>query len=636
MREKIISMLLVASMMLSLVLTGCSTANPVADPTGTSESSAATNETEESVTESTSESTEVPSETEATELATEPTTEATEPEPTFTVEQQNSINMMNYLAALVTEINASSGSRVYLEEVYLELLNNTDPSMVDDFTLQQYNGILDLLEGYRMIDVKRERLNYLYDQNRAAALRSAMPSPMSMLNVVQSENALKAVASLLYLAVDSVNSYSSHTGELDAQYLQDNWNLEDQEAQYLHNSRTDMFNYLVKMTGNYDIPGVISLNEEYATEFVKWKNDSNVAQRIRWLEGKVDTYRYFGEYWLALAESYYLNNEPQKCLDAIAEYEVLNVSIYRIDYKYAEVLPYVVLSAKETMDSAEYVEFAAKYAELIMSNASWYDWAKQYFVCQTYMELYTMSHDTAYLHRAYDIALDTTAYLVEEQEALNEEYLKKLEKKKADKNASEKTKQEIQEYNEYIEYLTEIRETELPPVYEPLRLFCELLFGLADELNISAENQQYAESILRERNESGRYEPIFLDCTLDNLYRFDLADYEFSADEVAIEFDGKRITIPAQYVSSASCIILTVGDQTVSDWTVKEVDRKKSESVEDFVVTFISEEVRELKFGDGSVVTIEVFPYDGADDSMIFSFDVEKGFLNLSTTFVRS
>lgn len=138
MREKIISMLLVASMMLSLVLTGCSTANPVADPTGTSESSAATNETEESVTESTSESTEVPSETEATELATEPTTEATEPEPTFTVEQQNSINMMNYLAALVTEINASSGSRVYLEEVYLELLNNTDPSMVDDFTLQQY------------------------------------------------------------------------------------------------------------------------------------------------------------------------------------------------------------------------------------------------------------------------------------------------------------------------------------------------------------------------------------------------------------------------------------------------------------------------------------------------------------------
>lgn len=636
MREKIISMLLVASMMLSLVLTACSTANPVADPTGTSESSAATNETEESVTESTSESTEVPSETEAIELATEPTTETTEPEPTFTVEQQNSINMMNYLAALVTEINASSGSRVYLEEVYLELLNNTDPSMVDDFTLQQYNGILDLLEGYRMIDVKRERLNYLYDQNRAAALRSAMPSPMSMLNVVQSENALKAVASLLYLAVDSVNSYSSHTGELDAQYLQDNWNLEDQEAQYLHNSRTDMFNYLVKMTGNYDIPGVISLNEEYATEFVKWKNDSNVSQRIRWLEGKVDTYRYFGEYWLALAESYYLNNEPQKCLDAIAEYEILNISIYRIDYKYAEVLPYVILSAKETMASAEYVEFAAKYAELIMSNASWYDWAKQYFVCQTYMELYTISSDAAYLQRAYDIALDTAAYLVEEQEALNEEYLKTLEKKKAKKDDSEKTKQEIEEYNEYIEYLTEIRETELPPVYEPLRLFCELLFGLADELNIAAENQQYAENILRERDKNGQHEPIFLDCTLDNLYRFDLADYEFSTDDVAIEFDGKRITIPVQYVSSASHIILTVDSHVITDWRIKEVDRKKSENIEDFIVTFISEEVRELKFEDGVVVTIEVFPYDGADEPLIFSFDVEKGFLHLSTTFVRS
>lgn len=252
------------------------------------------------------------------------------------------------------------------------------------------------------------------------------------------------------------------------------------------------------------------------------------------------------------------------------------------------------------------------------------------------MELYTLSSDATYLQRAYDIALDTAAYLVEEQEALNEEYLKTLEKKKAKKDDSEKTKQEIEEYNEYIEYLTEIRKTELPPVYEPLRLFCELLFGLADELNIAAENQQYAENILRERDENGQHEPIFLDCALDNLYRFDLQGCEFSLDDVAIEFDGKRITIPAQYVSSASCIVLTVGDQAVSDWTVKEVDRKKSESVEDCIVTFNSEEVRELKFEEGVVVSIEVFPYDGADEPLIFSFDVEKGFLNLSTTFVRS
>ena len=638
MREKTIAMLLVVSMMLSL-FAGCATTNPTVDPTGTSENTATT-ATEGSVAANTSEPTTAPTETEATEAPTEPPTapptEPTEPEPLFTVEQQNSINMMNYLAALVTEINASSGSRVYLEEVYLDLLNNTDPSKVDAFTLQQYNGILDLLEGYRMIDVKRERLNYLYDQNRAAALRSAMPSPMSMLNVVQSENALKAVVSLLYLAVDSVNSYSSHTSSLDAQYLQDNWNLKDQEAQYLHNSRTDMFNYLVRITGNYDIPGVISLNEEYATEFVKWKNDSNVPQRIRWLEDKADTYRYFGEYWLALAESYYLNNDPQKCLDAIAEYESLNISIYRIDYKYAEVLPYIILSAKETMDSPEYIEFAAKYAELIMSNASWYDWAKQYYVCQTYMDLYTISKDTTYLQRAYDIALNTTAYLVEEQEALNEEYLKKLEEKKADKDASEKVKQEIEEYNEYIEYLNEIRKTELPPVYEPLRLFCELLFGLADELNISADNQRYAENILREHDEKGRHGPIFLDRTLDNLYRFELADYVFSADDIAIEFDGKRITIPAQYVSSSSYVVLTVDGHVIADWQVKNVDRKKSENFEDFIVTFISKEVRELEFEDGAVVTIKVFPYDSADESLIFSFDVEKGFLNLSTIFVRS
>lgn len=49
--------------------------------------------------------------------------------------------MLNYLVALVTEINASTGSRVYLEEVYMDLLNDTDPSMVDDYTLKQYSGL---------------------------------------------------------------------------------------------------------------------------------------------------------------------------------------------------------------------------------------------------------------------------------------------------------------------------------------------------------------------------------------------------------------------------------------------------------------------------------------------------------------
>lgn len=628
--QRIVASLLVVSILLSFILAGCSTAAPSVDPTETQpESDEATN-----VTETTTELTEP----EVTEPQTEPETEppaVTEPEPSFTPEQQNSINMLNHLIALVTEIIGSSGNRMYLEEVYLDLQNNTDPSMVDNRTLGFYNKLLYLLDNCRMTAVKRERLSYLYDQNRANNLRSAMPSPVSVLNVVESEKPLQAVASLLYLAVDSVSSYHSSTSALDTQYLQDNWNLEDREARNLHDCRTEMFNYLVQICDEYDIPGTVTLNEEYATEFVKWKKNSNIAQRIHWLEQRVDTYRFFGEYWLALAESYYLDSNYEKCLDAIAEYESLNIAIYRIDYRYAQVLPYVILSAKEVMAEDAYVEFASRYVALLQKHASQYDWASQYFVCQTYMELYTITKDVAFLQQAYDIALSTASYLAQEQETLNTAYFADLEITKADKNASERDKQKIEQTNAYTEYLMEIRKTQLPPVYEPLRLFCELLFGLVDELDLSAEQRQKAENILREESPDGGLMSIFLDRSLDNLYRFDLAGFEFSLEDVAIEFDGKRITIPAQYISGASHIVLTVNGDTVSDWCVKEVNRNKSENIEDFIVTFTSETVRERKFAEGDVVTIEVYPYTNADSPMRFSFDVEKGFLNLTTEFVR-
>lgn len=630
MKKKIIAALLAGSITLSL-LPGCSSTGPVSEtvPENTIASESAVDETT-LPTEITTETVTMP-----TELPTESPTEPTEPESDFTVEQQNSINMLNHLVALVTEINASTGSRVYLEEVYLDLLNHTDPSKIDDYTLQQYNSILDLLEEYRMIDVKRERLDYLYDQNRANSLRSAMPSPISILNVVESKNKLKDIASLIYLAVDSVNSYKSNTSELDTQYLQDNWDLEDKEAQNLHNSRTDMFNYLVTITGNYDIPGVITLNEEFATEFVKCTQNTNVAQRIDWLERKVEIYRYFGEYWLVLAQSYYEDNNYQKCLDAVREYEALNISIYRSDYKFAEIIPYAIVSAKETMSEANYVEFATEYAQILLDNADQYDWAKQYFVCQTYIELYTLTNAVEYLQKAYNIARGTASDLVEEQERLNREYLMKLEKKKDKKDDPDKKKKENEEYNEYIEYLTEIRKTELPPVYEPLRMFCELLAGLADELDLTAAQKEEAENILRERNSSGQLQNIFLDCNLDNQYRVDLTGFKISLDDISIEFNGKKITIPAQYVSDASVIVLSVNDQKINDWTVKKVDRNKSENIEDFYVTFTSEAVKDVKFSDGDTVQIEIFPYDGAENAMTFNFAVEKGFPQITTNFVR-
>ena len=149
--------------------------------------------------------------------------------------------MLNHLAVLTQEINASQNSRLYLEEAYSSLINNTYPNAVDSRTLSQLANILDTLEKHRMIAVKRERLEYMYEQNRAEALRAAVPSPLGLMSAVQSFSLAKLAASVVYLAVDSAASYASASAQADMQHLLDGWVLDDEAAAALHDSRKDAF-----------------------------------------------------------------------------------------------------------------------------------------------------------------------------------------------------------------------------------------------------------------------------------------------------------------------------------------------------------------------------------------------------------
>lgn len=67
----------------------------------------------------------------------------------LTDEQANAIAMLNYITVLTQDINASKNSRLYMEEAYSSLINNTYPNAVDSRTLSQLTGLLDTMEGYR-------------------------------------------------------------------------------------------------------------------------------------------------------------------------------------------------------------------------------------------------------------------------------------------------------------------------------------------------------------------------------------------------------------------------------------------------------------------------------------------------------
>lgn len=189
----------------------------------------------------------------------------------LTNEQSNAMAMLNHITVLTQSINESKNSRLYLEEVYSSLVNNIDLNQVDGDTVDQIIGLMDTINNYRMVDVKRDRLRYIYDQNQAQAIRAAVPNPLALISATQSFRPGKIASSIVYMAVDSLTSYTSHVANTDLQYLKDGWALDDDQSDVLHKSRTNSFKYMYDMVDKYKLSSEYVLREGTVEDFVKWK-----------------------------------------------------------------------------------------------------------------------------------------------------------------------------------------------------------------------------------------------------------------------------------------------------------------------------------------------------------------------------
>ena len=520
-------------------------------------------------------------------------------------EQRNAVAMLNYITVLTQDINASKNSRLYMEEAYTSLINNTYPNAVDSRTQSQLSGLLDIMEKYRMIDVKRERLQYIYEQNQAQAIREAIPNPMGLLSAVHSFQPGKLAASIVYMAVDSVSSYMSYNTGTDLQYLKDGWMLDDEEATALHDSRKGTFTYMLSMVRDKSLPGDMTLTENAVEEFVKWKNNDNVVARIQFLESNQKTYAAYGGYWLVLAESYYHHGDYAKCLDAIGKYEDLGTRIFRYDYELAKILPLAISAAREIYTDEEFVPLAVRYAQMITDNTDHDQWALRYFAAQTYVGVYEITQRTDYLRDAYSMMLDNVNYLIEEQQDKNKAYLDAIQTISKPKNATKEEKTEIDKYNTMLK---KNRGTELPPVYEPLRLNCDLLFVLAEEMRIPESEQVKVDDILHHNGSM-----LFLTVPLDRKYQFLQQSEQYNGED-EIAFYGNYMILPAAHVTDDAIITVTVKEKgkaqetIITDWKIDKVDRKKEGDLSTFFVIYNSEDARKYHWKPDSAIAIEVIP----------------------------
>lgn len=116
---------------------------------------------------------------------------------------------------------------------------------------------------------------------------------------------------------------------------------------------------------------------------------------------------------------------------------------------------------------------------------------------------------------------------------------------KAESGATKREKEEVKQYNKMLKAE---RKVAVPPVNEALYLNCDLLFALADELNIDSREQAKIDAVLHENGEN-----IFLTEALDNRFRF-ASKSAINADSLTVDFNGKELKIPAVCICDRSTV----------------------------------------------------------------------------------
>ena len=533
----------------------------------------------------------------------------------LSIVQKNSVAWLNYLALLTQEINSAQNNRMYMEEAYSALINNTNPAKVNEPTESQLVSLLDIIEKNRLIAVKRKRLQCIYEQNKARGIRAAIPNPIALLSSATALSPKRFVASVLYMAIDSYENYKSYNNELDQEYLKDGWELDDEAAENLHASRKRAFTYMIDIVKEYDLPGELALNENAIKEFVDCKNNSNTHQQIQFLESNESTYRYFGNYWLLRAKCYYDDKNYSGCLECIDKYENLHQNIFRCDYELAKTLPLAITSAYEIYYTSKYADTAQRYLEMIMNNTNNDEWSLRYYCAETYADLYSKTNNTEFLKKAYNIVLNNVNSLVSKQEELNKAYISDIMPVSVPNDATDEEEDQIEDYNESLE---EKRKTELPETYEPLVINCDLLFTLAEKLNISESEKNHIDNILSS---------VFLTRSIQN--RFSFMKYDESIDA---EYDDDELTLPVSCVSESATIKVTVtcdGEEFVfDDWIIDKVERPDSNSFSSFKATYESDKADDHKWKENSNIKVEVFNGDSNEPYVLrFVSKLDEGVL---------
>lgn len=537
----------------------------------------------------------------------------------LTDKQRNSIAMLNHLTATTQKILYKKNNRLYLEEVYSSLINNTYPNAINDTTLSYINKLLSNISALKINDGERELLQYIYEQRKATEILSALPSPMSVFNVIQAKDKVKTIAGLTYLAFDSITGYMTTKQENSLDYLKKDWELTKNEIGIIDGLRSEGFTFMTKILNENDIKGELSLNEEAIKYITELEEDQKTSDelKINNLIDNEDIYKEYGYYWLLLARYYYNVENYEGCVHSVEKYISIQPQIFRYDYDLANALPLAIASLDSVYSDQELFEKQEEYLKLLIDNTipNGEYWALRYFAATSYINLYKETNNIEYLRTAYSLVKNNTYNLVAKQKELNTTYLNDVVEEEIPDGTKKEDKERIKKNNRELK---EKRKTELPPINVALFTNINLMYDISKELNISDSEINSIKKALYDNDTN-----LFLVKTINNRYWLS----NDSKDDDLYIAEGKELVIPANYVCDNSKIILSLknsdGTTIIDDFVIKKVKRKNKD-VESFIATYTSKTFDDIKLKANDKICIEIYPFEDYLPANKFSYNIKK------------
>lgn len=520
--------------------------------------------------------------------------------------------MMHDTASLLNDLNVFSGTlrvsetgREDLEAFYEILSEDIDVHAFDSTVQSGLESLKVQMEQYRFLPGKRDRLKYISDQNQAYTMRREIEDPLGIISPAQTME-LRQIADSAFLMDEDYTEFwvSSQSA---GQYLADGMNLEDEETEAICALIDEIIS---EASAVIDSASPYLLSREDAYRLAEALNSSDASAKLQFLKDSQETYQEYGGYWLAMAESCYEAKDYDGCLDAIETYEKKQPGIYKSDLRFLNVLPFAAVSAQKTVSSStRLIDLIDHYLYMIKENASQDDWALRYFAAQAYLfisrkVIANPAVKQKYLDTAWSLIRSGTEPLVQKQKEDNRIYLSAAALMETPQDADSLMKLKIKEYNAFLK---DERVAALPPVSQPLMLYCDLLFGLCDILDVSSDEVQKISSLLHENGE-----PLFLNEPLDGIYH---PDQKQGFGQKTVTFDKKNITVPADLLAQDFRISAEIDDgenvTVFDDFAIRLVSRETENDIRTFTAILSSEEIRKFRYRENMMITITLLPSEG-------------------------